>query len=244
MPPFYERFAQSPSSPAHTFHLRSLIPSTFRIAPRSPVSTVSSLPTPTEPIQHLAQSLSSIFRRQVDPSVIPTTYSGLNAGPTPGTVVGIVFGSVAGFLLVLGVIYTFINGVGRNRDTSSIEEEVVVRRRSRSPRRSSQRRSSPRRSSPRRSSPRRPPSSHSRSEIIEVSQHRSPPRRETRRETVILEETRRPAPRDDDIVEVIEDHSPPRRVKRESSRRESGYRTVDPEAFGGGSRPLRKVSRR
>ncbi len=61
---------------------------------------------------------------------------------------------------------------------------------------------------------------------------------------MILEETRRPAPRDDDIVEVIEDHSPPRRVKRESSRRESGYRTVDPEAFGGGSRPLRKVSRR
>jgi len=241
MPPFLERSAQSPSSPAHTFHLRSLIPSTFHIAPRSSLSPVSSLPTPTsEPIQHLTRSLSSIFRRQVDPSVIPTTYSGLNAGPTPGTVVGIVFGSVAGFLLVLGVIYTFVNGIGKNRDTSSIEEEVVVRRRSRSPRRSS-----PRRSSPRRSSPRRPESSRSRSETIEVSRHRSPPRRETRRETVVLEETRRPAPRDDDIVEVIEDHdSPPRRVKRESSRRESGYRTVDPEAFGGGSRPLRKVSRR
>lgn len=235
MPPFYERSAQSPSSPAHTSHLRSLMPSTFHIAPRSPISTVSSLSTPTnEPIQYLARSLSSIFRRQVDPSVIPTTYSGLNAGPTPGTVVGIVFGSVAGFLIVLGVIYIFVNGVGRNRDTSSIEEEVVIRRRSRSPRRSS----------PRRSSPRRPPSSHSRSEVIEVSRHRSPPRRETRRETVIMEETRRPAPRDDDIVEVIEDHSPPRRVKRESSRRESGYRTVDPEAFGGGSRPMRKVSRR
>lgn len=245
MPPFYERSAQSPSSPAHTSHLRSLIPSTFHIAPRSPLSTVSTLPTSTsEPIQYLTRSLSSIFRRQVDPSVIPTTYSGLNAGPTPGTVVGIVFGSVAGFLLVLGVIYTFVNGIGKNRDTSSIEEEVVVRRRSRSPRRSSPRRSSPRRSSPRRSSPRRAPSSHSRSEVIEVSRHRSPPRRETRRETVILEETRRPAPREDDIVEVIEDHSPPRRVKRESSRRESGYRTVDPEAFGGGSRPLRKVSRR
>lgn len=235
MPPFYERSAQSPSSPAHTSHLRSLMPSKFHIAPRSPISTVSSLSTPTnEPIQYLARSLSSIFRRQVDPSVIPTTYSGLNAGPTPGTVVGIVFGSVAGFLIVLGVIYIFVNGVGRNRDTSSIEEEVVIRRRSRSPRRSS----------PRRSSPRRPPSSHSRSEVIEVSRHRSPPRRETRRETVIMEETRRPAPRDDDIVEVIEDHSPPRRVKRESSRRESGYRTVDPEAFGGGSRPMRKVSRR
>ncbi|KAL8711384.1 MAG: hypothetical protein Q9220_004281 [cf. Caloplaca sp. 1 TL-2023] len=65
------------------------------------------------------------------------------------------------------------------------------------------------------------------------------------RETVIMEERIRPAPppveREDDIVEVIEEHSPPRRSS--GSRRVSGYRTVDPEAFGGGNRPLRKVSR-
>lgn len=230
MPPFSGRRARSLSLLANTYSLRSLIPSNLPFTPRSPTPPSPSLPTiTTEPLQHLTRSLASVFRRQVDPSVIPTTYSGLNAGPTPGTVVGIVFGSVAAFLLLLWLIYTVVNGLGGNRDVSSVvEEEVVVRRRSRSPRRSS---------------PRRPPSSRSRSETIEVSRHRSPPRRETRRETVILEETRRPSPREDDIVEVIEDHSPPRRVKRES-RRESGYRTVDPDAFGGGSRPLRKVSRR
>ena len=233
MPPFAERRAQSLSSLANTYSLRSLIPSTFRFHRRSPIPPTPGLPSPTsQPLHHLTRSLTSVLRRQVDPSILPTTYSGLNAGPTPGTVVGIVFGSVAAFLLVLWLIYTVVSGVGMNRDVSVVEEEVI-RRRSRSPRRSS----------PRRSSPRRPPSSRSRSETIEVSRHRSPPRRETRRETVVMEETRRTSPREDDIVEVIEDHSPPRRVKRES-RRESGYRTVDPEAFGGGSRPLRKVSRR
>ncbi|KAI4256705.1 MAG: hypothetical protein L6R42_006061 [Xanthoria sp. 1 TBL-2021] len=57
-----------------------------------------------------------------------------------------------------------------------------------------------------------------------------------------MEERSRPPPppveREDDIVEVIEEHSPVRRSS--GSRRVSGYRTVDPEAFGGGNRPLRK----
>ena len=48
----------------------------------------------------------------------------------------------------------------------------------------------------------------------------------------------------DDIVEVIEEHSPERRQSRRESKRASGYRTVDPAEFGGGSRPMRKVSRR
>ena len=229
MPPFRDLRPRASSSSIHSLSLRPPIPSSFHFAPQLPSF---SKPTRTnEPLQHLTRSLTSLLRRQVDPSVIPTTYSGLNAGPTPGTVVGIVFGSVAGFLLVLWLIYSIFNTRGFSRDISSLEEEVVVRRRSRSPRRSS----------PRRSSPRRPPSSRSRSETIEVSRNRSP-RRETRRETVILEETRRAPQREDDIVEVIEEHSPVRRVRRES-RRESGYRTVDPEAYGGGDRPLRKVRR-
>ena len=233
MPPFISHHASPLESSPRTYSLRALIPSTLQFTPRSVSSPPTSIPMrATRSTQTLSRSLSSMFRRQVQPSIIPTTYSGLNAGPVPGTVVGIVFGSVAGFLLVLWLIYSIFMAQGWN--STSVEEEVVVsRRRSRSPRRSS----------PRRSSPRRPPSSRSHSEVIEVSRQRSPPRRETRRETVIVEETRRPAPRDDDIVEVIEEHSPPRRVRRES-RRESGYRTVDPEAFGGGNRPLRKVSRR
>ena len=232
MPPFISRSPSPLESSPRTYSLRALIPSSLQFTPRSILSPPTSFSMRASPTtQPFPRSLPSIFRRQVQPSIIPTTYSGLNAGPVPGTVVGIVFGSVAGFLLVLWLIYSIFMAQGWN--STSVEEEVVVsRRRSRSPRRSS----------PRRSSPRRPPSSRSHSEVIEVSRQRSP-RRETRRETVILEETRRPAPRDDDIVEVIEEHSPPRRVRRES-RRESGYRTVDPEAFGGGNRPLRKVSRR
>lgn len=79
------------------------------------------------------------------------------------------------------------------------------------------------------------------------TRERTPPRRESRRETVVIEETiRRPRTPPDDIVEVIEEHSDtPRREKSERSRKVSGgFRTVDPEAFAGGSRPVRKVSRR
>lgn len=185
--------------------------------------------------QPIARPLESLVRRQqAPPRLIPATYAGLNRGPSPGTVVGIVLGSVAGFLLILWLIYTCVN-FNATRAVGTYEEETVVRRRSRSPRSS--------RRSPSRHAPSR---SRSRSEVIEVSRHRSPPRRETRRETVIMEERSRPPPppveREDDIVEVIEEHSPVRRSS--GSRRVSGYRTVDPEAFGGGNRPMRKVSRR
>lgn len=163
----------------------------------------------------------TILRRQqqVNPNVLPTTYAGLNEGPAPGTVAGIVLGSVAGFLLLLWLIYTCFNFDG----SFGIYREESVRRRSRSPRRSSR----------------------SRSEVIEVSRQRSP-RREVRRETVVVEETTRRTPpeRDDDIVEVIEEHSP-RRERRGSDRRDSGgfYRTVDPDSFAGGRAPPRKVRR-
>ncbi len=213
--------------------LRSFLPSIPNLTRRSASSPSDTLPMRTDhSIQPLDNPLSSLFRRQAaqvnpaNPTLIPFTYAGLNAGPPPGEVVGIVFGSVGGFLLILWLIYTCFTMAGGA--SSVVEEEVVVRRRSRSPRRTVSR-------------------SRSRSEVIETRQH-SPPRRERerereiRRETVILEETRRAPEREDDIVEVIEEHSPPRRSG--GSRRQSGYRTVDPEAFGGGSRPLRKVSRR
>lgn len=233
MPPILHT-SDVPSSSPNPLALRSFLPSIPNLVSRSLSPPSDTLSTRTDQsIQPLNELLSPIFRRQspqpnpANPTLIPFTYSGLNAGPPPGEVVGIVFGSVCGFLLILGLIYTAFNMGGAS---GSAEEEVVVRRRSRSPRRTVSR-------------------SRSVSEIIETRQRspprRSPPRREreVRRETVILEETRRPAvERDDDIVEVIEEHSPPRRSG--GSRRQSGYRTVDPEAFGGGSKPLRKVSRR
>ena len=214
----------------HPLDLRSVLRPESHL---SPPSNLARFYTPTRVTHPVSRSLTSLSRRQQTiPPLIPNTYAGLHSGPQPGTVVGIVLGSVGGFLLLLWLIYTCFN-FGMSQRTNTYEEETVIRR-SRSPRSS--------RRSPSRHAPSR---SRSRSEVIEVSRHRSPPRRETRRETVILEERSRPPPpveREDDIVEVIEEHSPPRRSQ--GSRRQSGYRTVDPEAFGGGSRPLRKVSAR
>lgn len=178
----------------------------------------------TGTVQTLARSISSIFRRQ---SILPlpATYSGLTTGPDPGTIVGITLGSVAGFLLVLWLLYSCFNMRTSGIGGGAIVAEEVVSRRSVSPPR------------PRRARPPPPRTrSVSRSEMSEV---RSPPRREQRRETIVMEETRRPVEREDDIVEVIEEHSPPPRRVR--SQRVSGYRTVDPDAYGGGERPLRKV---
>ncbi|MCJ1381356.1 hypothetical protein MMC17_004466 [Xylographa soralifera] len=209
-----------PTPSTSTIHWpRALLPSWPHLSTRS-------LPqlSKSAAVQPLIRTVSSIVRRQQGIFPIPASYSGLNAGPDAGTVVGITLGSVAGFLLVLWLIYTCFN-MGSGMGNGAIVAEEVVSRRSLSPPR-------PRRSRPSRTR------SPSRSEMSEV---RSPPRREqSRRETVIIEETRRPAEREDDIVEVIEEHSPPRRVR---SQRVSGYRTVDPDAYGGGERPLRKVRR-
>jgi hypothetical protein len=79
---------------------------------------------------------SPLARRQVVVLAIPTTYAGLNTDPQPGTVVGIALGSIAGFLLLIWVIYTCFgvttpfSGWG-NR---VVVEEEVTRHRSSSPR--------------------------------------------------------------------------------------------------------------
>lgn len=201
--------------------IRSLLPAIRSLAPDSLPDRSSILPSRSS--HPLTSSSSSLLRRQ-QVVAIPITYSNINPGSNPGEIAGIVLGSVAGFLLLLWLLYTVFSLGGGSR--GAIVEERVVRRRSRSPR----------------------PRSVSRSEIIEVQHSRQrspapPPRREVRRETIVVEETRRPAPveREDDIVEVIEEHSPaPRRVR---SQRNSGYRNVDPDEYGGGDRPLRKVRR-
>lgn len=239
MAPALSQWTEKKATVSHPLDLRSLLPSTSSLSARSAQPHTTTQPSRHRWLRSLDQNLNRLISRQQPiPKLIPETYAGINEGPPPGTVVGIVLGSVAGFLLILWIIYTCIN-FANTRGATTYEEETVVRRRSRSPR--SSRRSPPR--SPSRHAPSR---SRSRSEVIEVSRHRSPPRRETRRETVIMEERVRPPPppveREDDIIEVIEEHSPPRRSS--GSRRVSGYRTVDPDAYGGGSRPMRKVSRR
>lgn len=192
-------------------------------------------------LQPLSGHFSNIASRQTTASssngqsvvAIPATYSGLNAGPQPGTVVGIVLGTVGGILLILYLLYTCFNMGGTSGATavaaSEIDVEVVRRDRER------RRRSVAPASAP--------------SEVIEVSRRsRTPPPR--RQERIIIEETSRPRERErsriveereDDIVEVIEEHSPP--PQRRSRRVSSGYRNVDPGEFAGGDRPMRKVRR-
>ena len=167
----------------------------------------------------------TLTKRQSYVLAIPTTYAGLNDGPAPGVLVGIVLGAIAGFLLIFFIILFGARAYGGR---AIIEKEVIHH---------SHREHRDRRSRSR-------------------STHKSEaPRRETRRETIVKERVRRetrPAPasepdeviveeEEDDIVEVIEEHSPERRP---TSKRTSGFRTVDPAEFGGGNAPRRKVSRR
>lgn len=227
IPQFHDLLASLPHLSRRDLTLSGLhIPD---LSAPSPLATRTSIPV--EARTNPFRTLSSLVRRQTVVA-IPATYSGIDAGPPPGNIVGIVLGSVAGFLLLLWLFYTCSNMGGRG----DVVAEETVQRRARSPRRSSRARSEV-----------------SRSEMMESRRSRSPPpprrerERETRRETVVVEERRAPPPvvieREEDIVEVIEEHSPPRRV-RSSRDRNSGYRPVDPDMYAGGNRPVRKVSRR
>lgn len=191
---------------------------------------------------HAAQSLSSTAKqllqriphlqpRQSDGNIvaIPTVYQGLNAGPAPGAVVGIVLGSVAGFLLLLWLFWVLSNGGGFIRTSQLEEEDVVVRRRSRS-------RRSSRRTEMTSQSPRRERVIRQERIVRDVRPPREPSRM---RETVIVDDMRSERRVDgDDIVEVIEEHSsiggapPPRR-----NRGSSGYRSVNPNVFASGDDP-------
>jgi hypothetical protein len=155
--------------------------------------------------------------------LIPTSYSNQNSGPTPGTVIGVVLGSVAGFLLLLWLIRTLVN---RGSAGATVEEDDIVVRERRTSRSSRSRNS--------RSSPPRP---------------RTPVRRsatETRvvDEQVIIEDSRVAAGDDEDVVEVIEEEEelrPPRRSRSGRGRADSGYRPVEPDRFAGGNHPMEQV---
>ncbi|KAJ9138944.1 hypothetical protein NKR23_g8240 [Pleurostoma richardsiae] len=190
-------------------------------------------------------------RQDTTTSTVPGHYPALGSGPDPGTVVGIVLGSVGGFLLLLWLFYTIANFGGS--DAESYGTASVVTRHNHSRSRSS--RPQHRQHRHHHKSPRR--------ETVEIrTTSRGPP---DRGERVVVEETTRrsasrapsvapPPPRvvsEDDEVVVIEEHSPPRRhrsSKRRSSgagggsRRESGYyRDVDPDRYAGGDAPPRHV---
>ncbi|KAK4640394.1 hypothetical protein QC761_603275 [Podospora bellae-mahoneyi] len=205
-----------------------------------------------------ARSLLLLVSRQTPTDTIPASYGALYTSLTPGAIAGIVLGSVAGFCLVLYLVYTCIN-IG-NMDSTTEGTASVVTRKSHHHR------------------------AHSRGERrrtrdIEITrttreQSRGPVIVEERTgggmESVILEERRRSYSRgggggvrrvvevsDDDTgtvedeVVVIEEHSPVRgggrrrersRI-RSQERRSSGYREVDPERFAGGDARVVEVRR-
>ncbi|KAI9788424.1 MAG: hypothetical protein M1835_002278 [Candelina submexicana] len=228
-----------------TLYLRDIIsafadragsPHASSISPRAPTLTAVLPPT----LAHL------IPRQQVTSGypVIPTGYSGLNAGPSPGTVVGIVLGSVAGFLIILWLLYAVFNR-GGGADIEATTYTTRERRRSRSRSRSRSPRPPPPRPMSVRHSPPRPPPPQVVQERIIIDDRRAPPPPQPPppvvQERIIIDE-REP---DEEIVEVIEENSPPRRGHSHRNRTSSGgYRTVDPDAYAGGNRPLRKVSGR
>ncbi|KAF7923796.1 uncharacterized protein EAE98_007614 [Botrytis deweyae] len=248
-------------SSRHVSHSASLTSRTTTIL--QPISTVfqpGHVQSSSSP-SNLAKLLTRLISRQTtssNPSIIPTTYGQQNNSPSPGTIVGIVLGSVGGFLLLLWLLYTCCT-LGRRRSAqSTVTEDVTfrenVRRRSHNSHRSS-----------------RPHSRRvSTTEKVEIRRQRSRSpapvrvvreevRQETRRppppvERVIVEErreVRRSRERSpsssgggSDEVVVIEEHDPPRRSKSKRERRErgergeraerdSGFRTVDPLSFGG-----------
>ncbi|GAD98106.1 conserved hypothetical protein [Paecilomyces variotii No. 5] len=154
-----------------------------------------------------------LVHRQAQVVSIPATYGGLNAGPSPGVVAGIILGSVGGFLLLLYIIYT---AVAWNNNRLTIAEEDIVVRRSPSHRRRSR-------------------------EVVEVVRSRSPPRSRHNDRIVVDESVTTQT--EDDVVEVIEEASSVEPAPRRSRRSGGSYRAVDPYAYGGGDAPPRRVRR-
>ncbi|KAJ5184394.1 hypothetical protein N7491_007740 [Penicillium cf. griseofulvum] len=170
---------------------------------------------------------------------IPSTYGRLNTSPAASTVVGIVLGSVGGFVLLMYVLFLAVNpggiargGVAAPTSSSismsmsmSMDDEEIVDVRSR----------------------RGPAAGRRQRDAIEVTEERETFRDSYRRrpssrhDRVVVEDslaTSTTGELDPDVIEVEEDESsvpsdvsprPPRRSRR------GGVRHVDPLAYGGGS---------
>lgn len=189
---------------------------------------------------------------------IPTVYQGLNSGPAPGAVVGIVLGSVLGFIFLIWLLWILSNGSSFIKTNRDEEEDIVVSRH--------RTHTSDRRRSRRSEMSQKPPRSPRRDRVYRQERisrdfpvpPRSPGTSRVRGETVFVDREPPIIERrvdGDDIVEVIEEHSsvggaPPRRKsKRASSGYRSvsnfqpspqppgGFRTVDPDQYAGGNYP-------
>jgi hypothetical protein len=180
---------------------------------RQPVADVAAILLETSQGPPAAKRQNIIYAQQPQQGIIPTYYN--ISGPEPGTVVGIVLGSVAGFLLICWLVQSLMNTNNKGGATTAMagEEEIVVRR----PRRNSHggRSRTNRRSAEVREISRSPRRSSGRSQII-VEERRQP----TRARSIIVEERHRVP--GDDVVEVIEETENYR--ERRGTRRGPGYR--------------------
>ncbi|KAJ5975468.1 hypothetical protein N7481_009175 [Penicillium waksmanii] len=186
-----------------------------------PLANNNLLPSPqiNTTLQKRTTFISSDLTSRYTTVSIPASYGGLTTGPPPGTVAGIVLGSVGGVIIVLYLTFLALNpgGIARGGGggSSSIDEEVVVR---------SRRGGSSRRS-----------------DVIEVVEDRGGRPRSYRRppshDQVIVEESVTGTTTSDgrDFVEVLEEESSGVSSAEPSRRGGRGYRSVDPLAYGGGS---------
>jgi hypothetical protein len=223
----------APSSPAPSIPYNDQSAS-FRADPHNELRRVAlAQPEPNSAPLHKRQNGGTF--------IIPTSYQGINNPTPPGQVVGITLGVVLGIVFVIMLMWW---AMYQNQEGYIADETIEVRE---GPRRRHSRRysgSEIRRVSPRRRSysPRR------RTEIVEerIVEERvrgSPP--PILREEIIVEPShpRRRRERDEEEVIVYEESEstePPRR----RSRRNSGFRPVEPERYAGGDHVRRPVSRR
>ncbi|KAI9171179.1 soluble quinoprotein glucose/sorbosone dehydrogenase [Paramyrothecium foliicola] len=188
-------------------------------------------------------------------TVVPAQYGSLHNSPSPGVVAGIVLASVAGFLLILAVIYTCLNGipVGLGVNASDGVSTYVSRADNRSRRRSAAaaaRQRSRSRSTSMYEVRTRTTTTRERVVPVAVASPTASTAFEPRRDPSAHRGSRPPpprvVPRDDessgseDEVVVIEEHSPPRRKSRrvspsyfsdDRSRRDSSYRDAESDLY-------------
>ena len=166
--------------------------------------------------------ISSPLQKRYTTISIPSTYGRIDSSPAPGTVAGIVIGSVGGVVLILYLTFLALNPGGLARGSaSSLDEEVVV-------------------------TSRRTPSRRGDTiEVVEERDRRDSYRRRTSprdRDRIIVEESMTGTATSDgrDVVEVFEEESsaissvstrPGRRVRSHRS----GVRSIDPHGYGGES---------
>ncbi|KAI1658518.1 hypothetical protein F4813DRAFT_51309 [Daldinia decipiens] len=223
------------------------------LASKSSPSTV----TPTSTL-NLAQKIHDFASRTLlprlatDVSTVPEGYGRTANGPSPGAVAGIVLGSVAGFILLLWIIYWCVNlgspaphleegsvsGVGGSSSVVSYRSRPRVRRHRHSHNSRASQQYSPHRRKETveirrdRTVRRSPSSSPARvpevDQIVVLEEHdrsRSRPRSRSRSRSISRP---RPAPvrsdGDDEII-VLEEQTPPRRGSRGYSRRSSERRS-------------------